>query len=341
MSLRIIGYGAYNLCFDKLWGKGPNDSGPDFFQFIRNGKWPINAVKVICFRKSMIEGLPPRRAIPLFNSQKKLNPDFLTNLDQMVGRAADLGFWVQICIFSFQSVALSSDPSKWEFPENVPAELDPTKLGTNNCDRLRKFFGTKDETTFKATKMLAAQIAWAVRWRTNIIWEMGNEVRIQGCDANTAKDATCDIVAWYDAMWDRVFGLIEPDQAPHTMSTGVENEQVLWTTQRPFNGCANETYGADPYDFHADQWNYAGDYAAGMDAAVQRMQNYGSPRELTINDDGAKPDSLRTARLQAWAGAAFQRKLWYLSKQQYPPGQLFDLDALNALKKANDAHPLT
>jgi len=48
---RLIGYGAYNLCFDTFLARS---GGMNFFQYIRSRPEldAINLVKVICFRKS-------------------------------------------------------------------------------------------------------------------------------------------------------------------------------------------------------------------------------------------------------------------------------------------------
>lgn len=345
MSSRLIGYGAYNLCFDSLMGKklNPAANDPDFFQFIRNGHWPINLVKVIIFRKSTLEGLPANRAIPLFKPNKQINEAFLTHLDAFVGRAAELNFTVQLCVFSFHSVALGTDPDSWEFPENVPADLDPRLIGNNNCNRLRNFFSVdRAPATLAAQRTLATRIAMAVRFRTNIIWEMANELRIQGCSAADNKAGNCNIIPWYNQIWDDIDGHLIPQHSPHTISTGIDNERVLFTNQRPYDGCSHKSYRMLHYDFHAGQWDAMGNYKLAIDAAKQRIATYDSPLGgLALNDDGVKDSERTNARVWAWARAAFERGCGYLSKQQYEPGERFDVGALNSLNAANNEVPLS
>jgi hypothetical protein len=103
---RFIGYGAFNLCFDRRLGRAPSTGGKNFFESLRKDPrgWPVNLVKVICFRKSTADKLDPARADPLFAPGGSVNPAFLTNLQTLVTTAEGCGFFVQICVFSFQSV---------------------------------------------------------------------------------------------------------------------------------------------------------------------------------------------------------------------------------------------
>ncbi|HEX3559409.1 MAG TPA: hypothetical protein VHU19_09400 [Pyrinomonadaceae bacterium] len=336
---RFIGYGAFNLCFDRRLGRAPSTGGKNFFEFLRKDPrgWPVNLVKVICFRKSTADKLDPTRADPLFASGGSVNPAFLTNLQTLVTTAEGCGFFVQICVFSFQSV--TSDD---ETPENVPRALDPGQLGGDNCARLKNFFNPDNSPTLQKQVEVAAQIAYAVRFQTNIIWEIANEARVQGCKPPTDNVAgNCKLVPWYNHIWDAIDGQLIPEVSLHTISTGVPNEGVMFTKQRPYQGCALEApYRTSYYDFHADQWNAAGDYGGGMDAALNRLKGYDYPAAtFTVNDDGAR--DLRTNdAVRRWASAAFQRGLHYMSKQPYPPAETFNYDVLNILRDVNNANPV-
>ena len=114
---QYIGYGAYNLCFDRDLGLL---NGKNFFQYIRDGGWPVNHVKVICYRKASLELLPEvpdPRTIPVYKSDGTINQAFLANLAKLVSSARQFGFTVQVCIFSYHSVARA------EAPEFLPAVL--------------------------------------------------------------------------------------------------------------------------------------------------------------------------------------------------------------------------
>ena len=367
---RFVGYGAYNLCFDSQLGK-TSSTGKDFFQYIHE-RWPaINLVRVICFRKATVEGLPPvtydsagvpnGRTQPLFKRDKTLNPKFLDNLLALVQRAKEFDFWVQVCLFHVHAVKAFSDGS-FEEPENVPKILDPKDagMGSNNCQRLTNFFNIGDTAVAKERFKLQTGIVYAIasklRWETNVLFEIANEVRIQGCSAADNSARNCKIVPWLNSLSESILSAIFWDHEPDCTSTGIENEAVTFSRQRPVQGCSEPRFIPSYYDFHAGQWKASDDvntYTAGIEAAKQRVLAYrGAPADsprasLIINDDGLNWDEntveekkANAARIKKWATVAFQKGLSYASKQQYPPAEPFDTYALNALQAAHNAAPV-
>ncbi|HEX3126303.1 MAG TPA: hypothetical protein VH394_03140 [Thermoanaerobaculia bacterium] len=315
---RLIGYGAYNLCFDSQLGKSATDSR-NFFDVLKGDGWPVNLVKVICFRKSTIEGLPLSRAISLYKPDRTINPLFLDNLVKLVDYAAGKDFWVQVCIFHYHAV---KDPN--ESPENIPGELQPN-FNTSLCDRLKKFFTASSNNITQKQKELVAQLGQRLAGRPNVIWELANEVRMDGTGCTSADNS--NLVAWLSHMRDALINNTGPDIHVGT-STGIDNEQVT-----------GRNLPATFFDFHSGQWSALGDYSFGIRTSKERAASYNSSAFLIINDDGV-PDAQRTgANITNWATAAFQRGLHYATKSTYPPGQAFSTHTLNALKLSNNNTP--
>ena len=364
---RFIGYGAYNLCFDRGLGK-TSATGKDFFQAIHE-RWPaINLVRVICFRQATLEGLPPitydaqglpnGRTQPLFKRNKTINPNFLNNLLALVQRAKQFGFWVQVCLFHEHAVKSGSDPTHFETPENCPKILDARdpSMGANNCQRLTNFFNITDPTRLNAQLNLVHQIAFKLRMETNVLWEIANEVRIQGCSAADNATRNCKILPWLNSVSDKILSAIFWDHEPDGTSTGTTNEAVTFNRTRPFQGCTEQPLQAAFHDFHSGQWKASDDplvYKPGIDNARLRALKYmnlppTTPRlPLIINDDGQNWNEqtnadkrANAARIKKWATYAFQKGLSYASKQQYPPAEPFDTFALDALQQANDSVPI-
>lgn len=364
---RFIGYGAYNLCFDRDLGK-TSPTGKDFFQAI-NDRWPaINLVKVICFRQATLEGLPPitydtqgvpnGRTQPLFKKSKTINTKFLDNLLALVQRAKEFGFWVQVCFFHEHAVKSGRDPNYFETPENCPKILNPRDpgMGADNCERLTNFFNITNTTRLNAQLNIVHLIAFKLRWETNVLWEIANEVRIQDCSPADNKARNCKVLPWLNRVSDTILSAIFWDHEPDGTSTGTTNEAVTFTRQRPFNGCSEQPLDARFHDFHSGQWKASDDplvYKPGIDKAKQRVLKYknlpaDTPRvSLIINDDGLNWEEntnadkkANAARIKKWATYAFQKGLSYASKQQYPPAEPLDTFALDALQQADDAVPI-
>jgi hypothetical protein len=353
---RMVGYGAYNLCFDKQLGR-VGTTGPDFFQFIRaTPRWnPINLVKVICFREATIEGLPAvrydangvpiGRTQPLYRRDGQINPGFTANLLKLVRRANEFGFWVQVCLFHEQAVKADSGGTI-EKPENVPAILDALKIGATNCERLTNFFTINDRARLNAQLAVVNAVCGTLRMETNVFFEIANEVRIQGCSATDNALGNCKIVAWLNTLSEAILSAIFWDHEPDCVSTGTGNERVTFDRVNR-QECMEPAFRPTFFDFHTGQWKASTDpatYTAGLEGARRRVAGYlGAapvPRRLPliINDDGFRfgeetpTEMTQNAKLiKAWAKVAFEKGLHYASKQQYPPGRDWDRPALNAL----------
>jgi hypothetical protein len=326
---RLIGYGAYNLCFDTRLGvqiHKPGDPEPpdtrNFFQYLKAECPPVNFLKVICFRTASLEGLPAGRTATLYNPDHTINPDFLANLDRLVGEADALGFWVQVCIFSYHNVALS------ELPENAPPEILP--VGAMPCDRLKSFFTGPSAARRSLQKQVVRALGDTLKNRTNVIWELANEVRMyQDCKKNTPDNPDnredLALAGWLNDMKNTLIEKTGSDIHVGT-STGIDNEATIARNLA-------STY----FDFHGGQWKITGDYTQGIQGAKSNAHTYNPNAFLIINDDGIL---VRTEqKIRGWAGRAFQLGLHYNTKEPYPPGKDWSPDAFRALTDANNANP--
>ncbi|MFO0758846.1 MAG: hypothetical protein U0359_20305 [Byssovorax sp.] len=324
---RLIGYGAYNLGFDKLLGKPMSGTGPIFFQYLRQNGWPINHVKIICFRNALLEGLPAARAVTLYNGQKAINTAFLDNVDHLCDQARQFGFQVEVCIFHYHAIV---NPA--ETPEHVPDLLDPAKLGDTNEAKVQAFFSLGNEARVAEQVKLVRALGDRLRRYDNVLFELGNELRDpQGNDA-----AHCAMLGWMNRMRAELVTSLQGAPARIGTSTGLldQNEKLTFQPVRPVEGCSRPALKAEYFDFHFGQWSGGGNFAAGIAAAKQRAAGYHAGAPLLVNDDGA--GAQRTpAHVESWARCAFTNGLSYTSKQPYPPGAAWDLDALGALKRAN------
>jgi hypothetical protein len=365
---RLLGYGAYNLCFDAALGQDASSAGPNFFEAIRQGfgghpGWPmINLVKVICFRRATVDDFPPALGARLRRLYKlnirtrevEINSAFLDNLAALVDQAQKNQFWVQVCIFHEQAIELAdANGQPTELPEPVPPELNPFKPGRAQCQRLIEFFSPDASDRLERQKELVQAVGVYLRGKPNVLWEMGNELRIQKmpkdpCSDQEVQAANCRLAQWLTIMWTELTRALGSVPLDFTVSTGVKNEPTL------FSGTGRDCPPGSPvfipnvFDLHFGQW------AGNIAGAVKRVQGYhllGAPAihaPVIINDDGAqlkddtpqqKADAARL--INQWAFDALQQsnttqRVHFASKQQYPPGQPFDVLALDALRDASN-----
>jgi hypothetical protein len=370
LPYRLAGYGAYNLAFDKLLGRKRNPTDTDFFATIfNNGYRKINLVKVICFRWTQTEGLLPERAIPLYvntPSGVQINQAFLSNLVTLVERAASYHFWVEVCIFHQQAIAApdgtGSKPVR-ELPETLPPALMPR--GANACQRLRNFFNPRpaNPDQLALQKDLVKAIVTKLKDHSNVLFEIGNELRIAGSDPphDCSIADNCALAEWLNIMGCQITDILDQTNSIGT-STGAfdeqpapeKNEILIFNSDRTIYPPCAKPFSPGYFDFHFGQWYYAEDLALGMTFAKQRADAYkGRPTPLIINDDGT-PKALRTLEnYELWARTAFglgapptRVPLHYLSKQKYPnggidpeTGQLFDFN-YDVMAKLNEAAKL-
>lgn len=336
---RLLAYGAYNLSHDKYLGKAPNGQGPIFFKYLRDGGWPVNLVRVFCFRFSGQDGLAPARRLALYDPQHRINPSYLDNLSNTVDQARQFGFWVQVCLFSFQSIVGG------EQPENAPPVFNigpPGSLPADAADsraRLRAFFNADDTARFQEQIRLVQMIADRLRAYPNVLWELANELRISNLD-NPPTEDNCRLVTWLDRVRPELVRALQGVPARITTSSGTEFQSERFFFRRvPADNCASPALPAEFFDFHSGQWNAGGAFAAGILKAKQRaitgVPAYNPSAFLIINDDGSRgaaaPETIRS-----WAAAAFRNGLHYSAKQTYPPAEPWNIPVLNALKQAFD-----
>lgn len=349
LPYRLAGYGAYNLCFDKFLGrKRSNMADPDFFATLfNNGFRKINFVKVICFRWAKNEGLPADRAIPLYNSSRQINSAFLDNLALLVERAAQYHFWVEVCIFHQQAISMPNGVpgGNPEAPENLPPELMPN-VQDALCTRLKKFFNPRPSNPVQLTlqKDLVNAIVNRLKSYTNVLYEIGNELRMDGTGC-TVND-NCLMSEWMNIMGRQILNVLGQTNSIGTSTGAYEDPPtVAKNNEVPiFSGCGAKRFSPGYFDFHHGQWYSATDLAGSIDRAKQRADAYkGRDTPLIINDDGA-PEALRNANMETWARTTFgnPKGLHYSTKQTYPNGGVnekgvvldFNLDALTKLNNA-------
>ncbi|HEX8691745.1 MAG TPA: hypothetical protein VF746_04945 [Longimicrobium sp.] len=362
-----IMYGAYNLCFDRQLGR-ETPTGPDFFQYIRNGGWPVNRVKVIVFRNSKQEGLAGDRAIPLYDGSRQINGAFMANLRTLVERARQTGFTVQICLFSYHSVAGG------ETPENVPAALDPAQW-PSPCEKLRNFYSLKSPAVVAEQVKLVQAVVNNLRYTgnlgPNVSFELANELRIENCPGpdgkpslTVSREANCQMLPWMHRMVQTIRDAAGPiatsvststgthDEALDTNKVGEANEKIVFDTHRPADGCSAQPLVPGYFDLHSGQWapprgsfvpidqDGGADYRAKIPVYIQKMRQrlnygYGYPSPFIILNDDGLSDGMRTRFLEDHAREAFRAGCGFASKQQYPPDPIgFDEAALDALKRA-------
>jgi hypothetical protein len=349
----MVGYGAYNLCFDRLLGKKQDSPfADDFFaQIRRNNFRKINLVRVICFRHSRKEGHPETRATPLYITQTTppptpstkvvVNPAFLDNLSRLVARASETGFVVQVSIFHNQALYFPPpDPNVLpETPELLPPDLTP--FGGTACERLKNFFNPRPQNPNQLVrqKELVAAVVGATKSAYNVIYEIGNELVFSRPPCKPPDN--CALAEWMNLMRTEIFRVTGYVQTRHIgTSTGrnlLPNDPAPYETNEAeiFKTCPKKLVSPDYFDFHSGQWLNEATGVTSMQDAINRVKDYTGGRPLIINDDGAL--GLRTpTNVEKWAREAFSKGLHYASKQSYPNGSGadFNFDVLRRLEGA-------
>jgi hypothetical protein len=319
---RFIGYGAYNLAFDRDLGRLGTDPR-NFFEFLSDGGWPVNLVKVIVFRNATIETLPSARAIRLYRSDHTVNPNYLDNLEKVVDQAALKKFWVQICIFHHQAVKDID-----EVPENIPPELQPN-FGSSLCERLKKFFQPSGNATTRKQRELIDAVGTRLKSKTNVLWEIGNELRMEGAGCGDAENR--GLVDWINLMRTALVSVVGGSPLI-TTSTGETNESVtLRNVPLSF------------FDFHSGQWGMhpdanPPDLKENILDARGRAGTYSPSAFLIVNDDGLHDENRTAGAVGSWASKAFSLGLHYSTKATYPP-QPWATHTLDQLRIADRNFP--
>lgn len=85
-SKRIVGYGCYNLHFDRGLGACPATGGKPLLTYIRSLYKKVNHIKVIIFRKATAEVLD-NRAIQLYRTDGTINQELIDSLRALIEEA--------------------------------------------------------------------------------------------------------------------------------------------------------------------------------------------------------------------------------------------------------------
>ena len=336
---RLIGFNAFGLCYDSQLGKTATDPR-NFFEYLRAEGYPFNMVKVVCFMNSTLE-VQPNRAIPLYKTDKTINPAFLNNLLTLVNKAAEQNFLVQVCLFHYHAVQ-----KKIYAPENMPFDLDYTNEADTVRNRLRRFFTPTLGDPYKPLqKQLVAAVGQKLKNKPNVIWELCNEVRMDGKPSASQAEQVGDnwnLVSWLNQMENTLKANAGDDIHVCTSTGTLSHNEKITCTNVP------STY----FDFHMGQWHDTeGTYRHTIQYARDRATQY-NPNNyaLICNDDGASSVDHPTApdwqkrtegNVKNWAGTAFQMGLGYTTKTSYPSKEPWGIPQMRAVKFANNANPET
>lgn len=327
---RLLGYGAYNLANDRYMGKPASGTGPIFFKYLRDNNYPVNLVKVIVFRNSGIEGLPEVRRTTLYTPQRAINTTYIDQLVNTVDQARQFGFWVQVCLFSYHSVAAGEQPEKTPAVFGLPEPTIPPTKPSDPPGNVRLFFNAADTGRFNEQARLVRAIVDRLRVFPNVLWELANELRVKEQPENPDN---CQLVTWLNRMRAEIVRAAQGAPVYIGTSSGISNERYFFK-RMPADACSSPALPVEFFDFHKGQW-FSADFAASIAAAKMRAAGYNGSAALIINDDGFNGTATATG-IRAYAAAAFRNGLHYATKQTYPPAEPWNTDVLNKLKEAWD-----
>ncbi len=331
---RLLGYGAYNLANDRYMGKPASGAGPIYFKYLRDSGYPVNLVKLILFRNSAIEGLPAVRRLSLYTPQRAINTAYIDNLINTVDQAGQFGFWVQVCLFSYHSVAAGEQPENSPTVFGLPEPTLPPTLPSDAPGNVRLFFNAADAGRFQEQVRLVRLVVDRLRRFKNVLWEVANELRVKNQPADNVDN--CQLVTWLNAMRGEIVRSAQGAPVYIGTSSGIvtQSERFFFKRQAADN-CPSPALPVEFFDFHSGQWLTPGAVAAGIAFAKSRAAGYNPSAPLIINDDGLKGAATATD-IRAYAAAAFRNGLHYAAKQTYPPAEPWNTDVLNKLKEAWD-----
>ena len=335
---RIVGYGCWNLHFDRERGASGATGNKTLLTHLRSLYQKINHIKLIIFRKSTVE-VPQDRVIPLYRHDGTINQALIDNLRRVVEEARLLDFWVQICIWHHHAIA---DPD--EYPENAPGVLAPNWNATV-AGRLQDYYAPSAgrQAAFAEHRRLFQRIGAEFGGYDNVLFELGNELRIwEPVDTPGKAGDERNLKSW---LADKLQTLRASVPGPIRVctSTGIGNEYAMF---KPPGGLP-----VDFFDFHSGQWkmtNKTGtDYPAGIRGCRDNAQTYKPGAKVLINTDGlfgpaeTLANSANFAQyMELWAREAFQKGVSFVTKGYYPPG-VADISKpmLNALERAANSVP--
>jgi len=284
VATAFTGYGAYTLSF---WKKA-TASEPDLFAgFFRDiaaprgtGSRPgANLHRTILFQREGTEGIPANHQELLLTSALDVSAAYLKNLTRFVDVAAANNVVVQVCLFNYHGVTGAGGiqpPTHFTFTDADPGV------------RFRKFFKVGGpHQGFQAN--LIAKVAQALGGRWNVIWEVGNELRLPG--GETADYHNSDLTAWIAWVAQAI-----RQKAPQLITTSTG---TLTMNEKP----VNQLPGLDLAAFHYGQWS------TDIPGAVNRAAGY-SDRHVVLDSDGSN-GVLTAPQAQSFATQALSGTLKY------------------------------
>lgn len=331
---RIVGYGCYNLHFDRGRGASPATGGQTLLTYLRSLYKKINHIKLIVFRNAKAE-VPADHVIQLYRADGSINQEWIDNLRRVVEEARDHDFWVQICIWHYHALKYK-DLS--EYPDHAPGVLAPNwDLALEK--RLAAYYApsASRQAAFAEHKLLFERIGREFGGYDNVIFELGNEMRIYDDDrldgADTLDPAKAgderNLKAWLAANL-QALRAAAPRPIRVCTSTGIDNEYIFF--KQP-GGLA-----VDFFDFHSGEWGMTDDtrarrpdknstkYPAGIRGCRDNAAVYKPGGKVLINTDGLfNGEELDTSAafaqlMELWAREAFQKGVSFVTKGYYPPG---------------------
>jgi len=284
LATAFTGYGAYSLSF---WKKAVA-SEPDLFNgFFRDisalrGSTPrpsANWHRTILFQAEGTEGIPENHQQLMLTPSLAVCAAYLTNLKRFVDVANTHGVIVQVCLFHFLAITGAHDTKP---PTHFPLS------GTDQGLRFRTFCKVGGQHQTFQSNMITA-VTQALKDRPNVVWEVGNELRIPGGETTDYKNA--DLTAWINWVAQKI-----RQNAPQLISTSTG---LLTQNERP----VNQLPSLDHCSFHLGQWR------PDIAGAVNRAASY-SDRHVVIDTDGAN-GTLVSSEVQGYATTALSGVLKY------------------------------
>lgn len=259
------------------------------------------------------------------NSQRAPNPPiivnkaFLTNLVDLVTSAEKLGFWVQVSIFHYHAIATPNGGNTKvpEVPELLPVLLQPA--GATALERLKNFFNptpAKPEQLVRQLELVEAIVSH-LKGRPKVIYEIGNELRIDG--KGSTNDDNFRLAEWMNIVKNKILSV--DSGALVGTSTGNQGDDAGANEEEIFRD-APHILVPNYFDFHSMEW-IDNETTPRIMAAARRAKNYlgiKTTPPLIINDDGLHDANRTAANIQQWATDAFGRGLHYSTKGTYPNG---------------------
>jgi hypothetical protein len=234
----------------------------------------VNLHRTIVFVNENFENKTPGAVIFLYPHPYQGDPhqatptdDYLNNLNKLVAQAKPYGIVIQVCLFMHHSVANDF--------ATTPA---PIVLSGSPAQRYKDFYNTTS--LFQPMqKNLIDKVVAKLNGHWNVVYEVGNELRVPGPIAGYDKT---NLTAWIDWAAARI-RMTSPTHLI-TTSTGIDNESDV-----------NHLARIQFCSFHQGQWK------ANLNAAVLRGQNNYGGKHVVLDDDGGSRliESVRT-----WSSAA-------------------------------------